>query len=288
MGQQAQRTARRRRLGSALRAAREAARVNTTAAAEAIHGDNTKISRVETGRHRLTRLELDTLLDLYGVKDKATRERLIALASEGRKRTWWCRYRDMLPGDFKESLTLESDTARISVYQSQVVPGLLQTPEYAKVVMTGSPNPLTEESLDFYVNFRMERQRLFDRENPPQYLCIMTEGVIRQLIGGAAVMAAQLRRLVTVSRPPDITIQIIPFSHTAFTCTGGAFNLYSYPDPMDLDVVHISHLDSALSLEEDETVAKYRWAFERLRASALSAEQSVELMASIADELEQE
>ncbi|MFE0046989.1 DUF5753 domain-containing protein [Streptomyces albireticuli] len=288
MGQQAQRTARRRRLGSALRAAREAARVNTTDAAAAIHGDNTKISRVETGRHRLTRLELDTLLDLYEVTEKRTRERLVALASEGRKKTWWCQYRDMLPGDFKESLTLESDTARISVYQPQVVPGLLQTREYAKVVMTGSPDRVTDEELDFYLDFRMERQRIFDREKPPQYLCIIPEGVIRQRVGGASVMAAQLRKLLAVSRPPAITIQIVPFSQTAFTCTGGAFNLYSYPDPMDLDVVHISHLDSALSLEEDETVAKYRWVFESLRASALSAEQSVKLMTSIAEELEQE
>ncbi|MCD9141558.1 helix-turn-helix domain-containing protein [Streptomyces albireticuli] len=288
MGQQAQRTARRRKLGTALRAAREGAQISVAGAAEAVRGDSSKISRVETGRQRLTRLELDTLLDLYRVTDEKAREWLIALASEDRKRTWWGEHRDMLPGGFKENLTLESDAARIAVYQPQVVPGLLQTRAYAKAVMSGSPDPWTDEDLDFYTDFRIKRQRVFDREKPPQYLCVMQEGVIRQRIGGAAVMAAQVRRLLAMSCQPGIVIQIVPFSQSTFTCSGSAFYLYSYAGPIDLDVVQISLLDSALYLEEDEAVAKYRWAFERLRASALSAEQSVELMTSVANGLEQE
>ncbi|WP_414168986.1 DUF5753 domain-containing protein [Streptoverticillium reticulum] len=288
MGQQAHRTARRRRLGAALRQLREAAGVTAVGAAGAIHGGVSKISRIETGRHCITRLELDTLLGLYGVEEERIRGWLIALASEGRKKTWWRKHSEILGEGFKEGLALESEAARIAAYQTQVVPGLLQTRPYATAVMSGALMPLADEELEFHVDFRMARQDLLQRDMHPQYLCIMTEGVIRQQVGGPKVMAAQLRHLVASSRPPDLTIQVVPFSQSAFTCTGGAFTLYSYPDPLDFDVARISHLDGELFLEEDEVTARYQRVLDALRASALPVEQSIKLMASVAHELEQQ
>ncbi|MBT2382661.1 helix-turn-helix transcriptional regulator [Streptomyces sp. ISL-11] len=219
MGQQAHRTARRRRLGSALRGVREAARVTVAEAAGALHCDNTKISRIETGGHRVTRLELDRLLDLYAVSEEKTREWLIALAAEGRKRSWWHQYGEPLPARFKETLALESDVAAIHTFQAQVIPGLLQTREYAATVMSGS-DPLSPQELDFYVGLRMERQGIFRRENAPEYLCILPEGVLRHSIGGPALMAKQLWQLVEVSRAAKVTVQVVPSSQSAFTCTG--------------------------------------------------------------------
>ncbi|MFI1971729.1 DNA-binding protein [Streptomyces cinnamoneus] len=287
MGQPARRTARRRRLGGALKDAREAAQVSAIEAAQAIHGDNTKISRIETGRHRVTRLELETLLNLYQVKDEQTRDWLIALASEGRKRSWWRQHSDALPPGLKELLTLESDAAKICAFQSQVIPGLLQTREYATAVMAGAEQKqMSTEKLDFFVDLRMNRQQIFQQDNAPSYLCIMPEGVVRQQLGGPKVMAAQLRHLIALNRPPMMTIQVIPFSQGAFTATGGSFVLYSYPDPLDLDVVQVEYLDGALYLEEDETVEKYRSALDGLRAAALSSQQSVDLISSIARDLE--
>ncbi|MEU7136821.1 helix-turn-helix transcriptional regulator [Streptomyces sp. NPDC046261] len=288
MGQPARCTARRRRLGAELRALREAANVSAEEAARAIHGDKSKISRQETGRHRVTRLELDALLGLYGVGDDKRRQWLIALAADGGKRSWWRQHSDILRDEFKELLTLESDAARIATFQTQAVPGLLQTREYATAVISGSPQQLSVEKLDFYVDFRIKRQDIFCGERPPQYLAILREGVLRQQVGGPEVMAAQLRHLIAVSRPPDVTIQVIPFSESSFTTTGGSFVLYSYPDPLDFDVVQVPYLDGVLYLEEDDTAAKYRRVFDALRASALSARQSTELLASIASELERE
>ncbi|WKU45021.1 helix-turn-helix transcriptional regulator [Streptomyces sp. VNUA116] len=284
----ARRTARRRKLGTELRALREAADVSPEEAAKAIHGDRTKISRQETGQHRVTRLELEVLLSLYSVSDEKRREWLIALASEGPKRTWWRRHSDKLPDGFKELLDLESEAARISAFQSQVVPGLLQTQAYATALISGASTSLTEEQRDFFVDFRMSRQNIFLRGTPPQYTAIMAEGVLHQQIGGPAVLAEQLRHLVHLSQSPDITIQVIPFSLTSFTDSGGSFALYSYPDPLDLDVVQVEHLDGALCLEDNKTVAKYRRALDRLRSSALPPEASIELIASIARGLEHE
>ncbi|MEU8549575.1 helix-turn-helix transcriptional regulator [Streptomyces roseoverticillatus] len=287
MGQQAQRTARRRRLGAALKELRESAGVTVAHAAAVICGDNSKVSRIETGRHCITTDELTTLLDLYKVGDTGIREWLRALGSEDRKQTWWRRYGELTPG-FKESLTLESEAAEISVYQTQVVPALLQTPEYARVLMAGTLEPRPKETVDLYVDIRMKRQIILRRENPPKYRCVMQEGVVRQQIGGANVMAAQLRRLVSEGQRPGVTIQIIPFSQTTFAGAGGSFYLYSYPEPMDFHVVQMSLLDGQRFLEDDDAVARGRRAFEALTASALSADDSSILMTSIADEFEQE
>ncbi|GHF36720.1 transcriptional regulator [Streptomyces mashuensis] len=285
MGQSALRTARRQRLGAELKALREAARVSAEEAAKAIHGDRTKISRQETGRHLISRLELEALLGLYNVTDDKTREWLIALASEGRKRSWWRQRSDALGPTFKELLTLESDAARICAYQAQVVPGLLQTREYATAVIS-SFDFTPADQVEFCVDLRMDRQDIFRRANPPQYLCLLPEGILRQQIGGPRAAARQLRRLVELSNPPDMTIQVIPFTQQTCPPTGGSFVVYSYPDHLDLDVVQVEYLDGALYLQEDATVEKYRKVLDGLRACALSAQQSAELISSIADELE--
>ncbi|MEV4501278.1 helix-turn-helix domain-containing protein [Streptomyces klenkii] len=287
LGQQARCTARRRKLGAALREIRERAGVTVAQAAEAAGGGNSKVSRIETGKHRVSPLELNALLDLYGVTEKGTRDWLHALVSEQRKNTWWRQYGELAPG-FVESLTLENEAEEICVYQIQSVPGLLQTPDYARVVLAGAPEPRTEETLDLYVDIRMKRQNVLRRQKPPQYRCVMTEGVIRQQIGGPQAMAAQLRHLVSMSRLPNVTIQVISHSQTTFTATAESFVLHSYPPPMNFGVVQIPYLDRDLFLEEDGDVAKYQRAFDALRASALSAQRSSELISSIAHELEQE
>jgi transcriptional regulator with XRE-family HTH domain len=275
-------------LGAELKTLREAAEVSVEEAARRIHGDNSKISRLENGRQRVTRLELEALLDLYRTEDEKLREWLIALSTEGRKRSWWRQHGDVLPASFQELLTMESDAAKIAAFQPQVIPGLLQTKEYATAVIAGASGPLPDHEVEFFVNFRLERQAVFQRDDPPQYLCILTEGVVRQQIGGPAIMAEQLRRLMSLSRPPEMTIQVIPFSQGAYTSTGGAFALYSYPDPLDLDIVHTDYLDGALYLEEDATVEKYRRALDGLRTAALSSRQSMELISSIVRDLEHE
>ncbi|WP_158673837.1 helix-turn-helix domain-containing protein [Streptomyces klenkii] len=287
MGQQARCTARRRKLGAALREIREQAGVTVAQAVQAVGGGNSKVSRIETGKHRVTPMELTTLLDLYGVTEKGTRDWLHALVSEQRKNTWWRQYGELSPG-FVESLTLESEAEEISVYQNQAVPGLLQTPEYARVVLAGAPEPRTDETLDLYVAIRMKRQSVLRRQKPPRYHCVITEGVIRQQTGGPKTMAAQLRHLVSMSRLPNVTIQVISHSQTAFTSPAQAFNLHLYPPPMNFGVVQISYLDRELFLEEDGDVAKCQRTFDAHRASALSAQHSGELISSIADELEQE
>ncbi|MBC2877778.1 MULTISPECIES: helix-turn-helix domain-containing protein [Streptomyces] len=288
MAHASRRTARRRRLGTILREAREAAGITATDAAQAIHTDNTKISRIETGRHRVTRLELETLFALYEIADEKTREWLIALAAEGNQRTWWRGHSSRLNADFKELLTHESDAARITAFQPQLIPGLLQTRDYAAAVIRDASSHLTDAEVDFFVDLRLARQQILRRDNPPRYLALIHEGAIHQQIGGPTVLADQLRHLIAVNREPALTVRVVPFRHHGWSTVQGAFTVFSYPKPLDLDVVHIPSLDGSLYLEDDEVIRKAWKTIARLKAAALSTTQTAELMESIVLELEQQ
>ncbi|MFE8977079.1 helix-turn-helix domain-containing protein [Streptomyces cyaneofuscatus] len=272
---------RRRRLGAELKRLREKSGVRMEDAAERIGGDKPKILRQENGRQGVSKLEIEALLALYGVVDDRLRTALITLAREGRRKGWWAQYSDILPAGFQERLSIESDAARILTFQPMLVPGLLQTAEYATEVIRSAGKSATEDEIESYIEVRANRQAIFARDNPPQYVCLLDEAVLRREVGGPAVMAAQLGKILEVNSPPKLTIQVVPFSQGWHAGADGAFNIYSYPDPMDLDVVNLDYLDGALYLEEDLPVERYQLAFDELRATALASRQSMELVSAV-------
>lgn len=275
-------TVRRRRLGGEPRRLREAAKVSAEKAGERIGGDKSKISRQENGRQGVSKLEIEALFDLYGVEDEKLKTALITLAREGRRKGWWAQYSDILEERFQERLAIESDAARIHVFQPLLVPGLLQTIEYATESIRAVEKDATEEEVQSLVKIRMDRQDIFTRDDAPQYVCILDEAVLRRAIGGPKVMVEQLQKLIEVNSPPKLTVQIIPFSDGWHAGLDGAFSLYTYPDPMELDVVNLDYLDGALYLEEDGPVERYKLAFDELRTAALTSRQSLDLISEVA------
>ncbi|MFE7046916.1 helix-turn-helix domain-containing protein [Streptomyces californicus] len=277
-------TVRRRRVGAELKRLREKAGVRMEDAAERIGGDKPKISRQENGRQGVSKLEIEALLELYGVSDDRRRTALITLAREGRRKGWWAQYSDILPAGFQERLSIESDAARILAFQPMLIPGLLQTVEYATEVIRSVDKEATEEQLASYIEVRRSRQEIFTRDNPPQFVCLLDEAVLHREVGGPAVMAAQLGKLLEISNPPKLTIQVVPFAEGWHAGVDGAFNIFSYPDPMDLDVVNLDYLDGALYLEEDKPVERYQLAFDELRTASLSTKKSMEVVSSVQKE----
>ncbi|MER5814049.1 helix-turn-helix domain-containing protein [Streptomyces californicus] len=277
-------TVRRRRVGAELKRLREKAGVRMEDAAERIGGDKPKISRQENGRQGVSKLEIEALLELYGVSDDRLRTALITLAREGRRKGWWAQYSDILPAGFQERLSIESDAARILAFQPMLIPGLLQTVEYATEVIRSVDKEATEEQLASYIEVRRSRQEIFTRDNPPQFVCLLDEAVLHREVGGPAVMAAQLGKLLEISNPPKLTIQVVPFAEGWHAGVDGAFNIFSYPDPMDLDVVNLDYLDGALYLEEDKPVERYQLAFDELRTASLSTKKSMEVVSSVQKE----
>ncbi|WP_026237760.1 MULTISPECIES: helix-turn-helix domain-containing protein [unclassified Streptomyces] len=277
-------TVRRRRLGAELKRLREKAGVSMEDAAERIGGDKPKISRQENGRQGVSKLEIEALLALYGVSDDRLRTALTTLAREGRRKGWWAQYSDILPAGFQERLSIESDAARILTFQSMLVPGLLQTAEYSTEVIRAAGKSQTEGQIKSYIEVRASRQEILARPNPPQFVCLLDEAVLRREVGGPAVMVRQLDKIMEVNNPPKLTIQVVPLSQGWHAGADGAFNIYSYPDPMDLDVVNLDYLDGALYLEEDLPVERYQLAFDELRAAALASRHSMKLVSSVRQE----
>lgn len=286
MAAQPRPTVRRKRLGVMLRRLRTTAGVTMEQAADRIDGDKSKISRVENGHLGIRRLELEALAVLYGVDDPAVVAGLTALARQSSTKGWWQQYSKDLRPEFQERLDLEGDAARIHLFQPLLVPGLLQTAEYAREVIGRVEKSAAEGEVEQWVRMRLARQEILGRDGAaPQLVCVLDEAVLRRMVGGPATMLGQLRKLVDVGNPPELSIQVVPFAHGWHAGLDGAFGIYSYPDPLELDIVSVDYLDGVLHLEDDATAETYRRSFDQLRASALSSQQSRELILGIMRDL---
>ncbi|MBB0243572.1 helix-turn-helix domain-containing protein [Streptomyces alkaliphilus] len=279
-------TVRRMRLGMELRRMRENARVSQNAAATAIDGSDTKISRVEAGRTSLTRLELDALLDLYGITDREFRTGLLELNHTARQRGWWQQRRDVMAPKLQELIELESTASRIFEYEAIVIPGLFQTREYAHAVISGFPTP-PDLSLEEAVRIRLDRQSLLREPDAPRFVCVLDEAVLHRRIGNPVVMSGQLRNLIEMGRLPRVSIRVMPYSSGAHAGTDGSFRLFGYSSPVDMDIVFLEQKQSRIFLEDEADLTPYRVAAEQLCERALSPEDSARLITALAAEFDE-
>jgi transcriptional regulator with XRE-family HTH domain len=276
---------RRRKLGAELRALRAGSGLTSGAAARLLGWHQSKVSRIETGTSGVKPGDVERLLDAYGVEDPELRELLVVLAeSEGNGRHhWWHAYRGVLPATYRDFISLESGASDMRTLETSVVPGLLQTPEYARAVTRAVVGGLEESRLDALVEVRLARQDVL-RSNPPLRLsAVLDEAVLRREVGGPEVMARQLDRLREAATLPQVRLQVLPFGAGAHIGVTGPFVIFSFPNTTDLDVVVLDHLTSSLYLEQKEDLQAYAEAFNALQFHALSPEDSLDYIAGIAD-----
>ncbi|MFI7702424.1 helix-turn-helix domain-containing protein [Nonomuraea sp. NPDC049480] len=271
-------------LGSQLRKLREAKNVTREEAGHLIRGSESKISRMELGRVGFKERDVADLLTLYGVVDQQARSAVLDLVATANEPGWWHRFNDVLPTWFQAYVGLEEAAARIRTYEVQFVPGLLQTKEYARAVVTAGTAGIGAEEIARRVDLRLERQRILDKEDGPVFWAVIDEAALRRPIGGAEVMRAQIEHLIDLMRQPNITIQIMPFSFGGHSAEGGAFSILRFPDPDLPDVVYVEQLASALYLDKREDVDRYTEVMERLCAVSTTPDETVELLRTIADE----
>ncbi|WP_239084001.1 helix-turn-helix domain-containing protein [Asanoa ishikariensis] len=279
-------TAGRRRLRTALRAAREHAKLTQEHVAEAMDWSLSKLIRIETGRVSVSTNDVRALLNLYRIDGTTEAEELIALARLARQKPWWQEARSAIPAHYAQYIGLESEASAMSCFQSSVMPGLAQTPDYARAVITHrTPGQVRPEEVDARIEVRMRRKsEILGREDPPQFDIILDEAVLRRVIGGTKVHREQLEHLVSLAAAPNITIQIVPFSAGA-TTSAGSFVILGFPDEADGDVVY---LESALLenfLERPMETAPYHEEFAWLRSGALSELDSIAFIEKVAGEL---
>lgn len=275
-------TVRRRKLGAELRRRRDRAGLTSEEAARRVGWHQSKVSRIETGRSGARPADVRLLLDAYGVRDEELRQALEALARDGGKRGWWQSYQDMLPPSYMDFISLEADACAVRTLETTVVPGLLQTPDYARAV-TGAVLPEHgPDRIDSLVDVRIARQVVLGREPPLELCAVVDEAALRREMAGPDVMRGQLLRLTELAVRPNVHIQVLPFTRGAHIGVTGSFVVFEFPRPGDQDVVAIDHLTSSLYLEREEEVGAYNTAFDLLRSRALPPDNSLAFIAGIA------
>jgi transcriptional regulator with XRE-family HTH domain len=273
---------RRRKLGTELRRQRDQAGLTSGDAARLVGWHQSKVSRIETGRSSVRPEDVAALLDAYGVRDPELRELLDALAGEGARGGWWQEYREVLPAAYRDFITLETDALRARTLETTVVPGLLQTPQYARELTRSVLPQLGPRQVEALVDVRMARQVVLRADPPLELWAVLDEAVLRRVVGGPEVMAAQLRHLAGIGSLPHVRLQVLPFSAGGHIGVTGPFVIFSFPRIADLDVVVLDHLMSSLYLDRKEDIRAYSAAFDRLHSHALPHEDSLALISSIA------
>ena len=292
---------RRRLLGSALRKYREDLGFTLDQAALILECDRSKISRIETGQRGIRAKELRELLTDYGVAD-GEQQALLAIAHSGRQRGWWLEYRDVLSEAGQDYVILELAATEILAYEPDQVPDLLQTPEYAVALAEADANCTDDEQREHAIEVKLARQRLVLGERSPKLEVVITEGALRQAVGGLRVMRGQLGWLADVAEAgavrtlPDgdetgpgagarVSLQILPFAVGAHAAAGcGPLTVLRFARGQGLAVVHLAGLSGGVSLEDREEVARYLRTFGQLRSAALSASASARLLRALARE----
>ncbi|WP_089006898.1 helix-turn-helix domain-containing protein [Micromonospora viridifaciens] len=272
-------------LGAQLRRLREGAGVSRESAGWEIRSSESKISRMELGRVGFKERDIADLLTLYGVTALEERAALLKLARDANSPGWWHRYGDVLPTWFQSYLGLEAAAVLIRTYEVQFVPGLLQTPEYARAVILLGHRGASEAELDRRVSLRVERQRVLRRADPPQLWAVLDEAALRRPIGGVPVMREQLDALIEATAAPHIRLQIVPFDAGGHAAASGAFSILRFGDEDLPDIVYIEQLTSAVYLDKRDDLDHYAVAMERLCVQAAPPERTRELLTRIRDEL---
>lgn len=257
-------TVRRILLGTQLRRRREAAFVPRETAARHIRGTESEISRLELGRKAFRERDVEDLLALYGVTDETERAPFLTMVREASQQGWRQSYSEVLPSWFQPYIGLEETAALIRSYEIQFIPGLLQTEEYARAVITQSKYGAPTDVIEALVNVRMSRQRVLTKANGPRLWVVLDEAVLRRPIVSAKIMKRQIEHLINLMNTPSLTLQIMPLGFDGHTAAGGAFSILRFPEPDLPDVVYIELLDGACYLDGSEDVNSYMATMDRL------------------------
>jgi transcriptional regulator with XRE-family HTH domain len=272
-------------LGAQLRRLREGKGISREDAGWEIRASGSKISRMELGRVSFKERDVADLLSMYGVVDSRERDALLGLARQANNPGWWHHFGDILPNWFQSYLGLEAAASLIRTYEIQFVPGLLQTPEYARAVILLGHSGADSAEIDRRVELRNQRQAILNRPEPPQLWAVIDEAVLRRPIGGTEVMRKQIEALIEASKLPNVRLQIIPFNAGGHAAAGGPFAILRFPESELPDVVYVEQLTSAIYLDKRDDVDHYAIAMERVCIDAEPPSHTPDILEKLLNEV---
>lgn len=278
---------RRWQLGETLRQLREEAGFTHDQVVAALRGgpdkwSRPKLSRIENREQGVRPRELERLLDVYRVTDPELRATLVEMAGVSRNRGWVVDIRKTLPQEFYRFLDWESALVASRQFQTLLVPGLLQTPDYARALIAGIDPGLAQDEIERRVAARIARQQILTRDTPPQLHLILDTGVLERPVRSAQVMRTQLRRLAEAAETPNIVVQILAKSVGASPALEGPFSILTPPEPMP-DIGYSECPGRAVYVEDRDAVRALTLRFGILSEQALPPIQSAQVITDAAE-----
>ncbi|PSK96791.1 transcriptional regulator with XRE-family HTH domain [Murinocardiopsis flavida] len=275
-------TLRARWLGEKLRTLRDANGVKLDEVGEFLKRSAGTISRFESGMYPIRSSEVLALLDFYGVSDAKQRKNMLHLADAVWQPGWWDGYTGEVEDWFIDFVWVEELATEQLLFDNTVLPGLLQTREYARAVMVADDRTATAAQIDRWIELRMARQAILDRDDPPTLRSVLDEAVLRRQVGGPEVMRTQMRHLLEMSERDAITVRVLPFRAGAHASPTGPFNLFTMADPYP-EVAYVETLKGALYIEspDSESIARR---YDRLWEASMSPTESAEFISGLIEE----
>jgi len=272
-------TMRRKQLGAELRKLRRDADLTMEHAAAVLDCARSRIGHIENGRNSIRKPELQVLLDLYGASDEE-HEALEELRKEASKRGWWATYR--LPSWLQPYVGLESDAVTLRSFESELIPGLLQTEEYSRRLHEVAPHVPRPEDIDKHVAARMHRQaRLTDDEAPLEFSTIVSEAAFRRTLADAQIRPAQLARVVELAQRPNITVHVLPYAAGLHPSMSGSFTVLTFDIGVAEPVGYQEYAVGGHVVEDHTAVQWLIELWELLRRQALGADESLRWLSEL-------
>lgn len=270
-------------LGGQLRRRREAAGITREAAGEAIRASAAKISRLELGKVGFKERDVVDLLRTYGVTGGEDVTEFLELARRANEPGWWHRYSDLLPAWAETYIGLEQAASLIRTYELQFVPGLLQTPDYARAVTRLAYDDVRD--VERRVELRTRRQQVLRGTGGPTLWAVVDEAALRRPLAGLDIARAQLDHLIALSEQPNVKLQIAPFHFGGHAAAGGPFTILRFAEPDLPDIVYLEQLTSALYLDRRSDVEQYSSVMDRLCAQIEPLDRTAAILGKIRAEL---
>jgi transcriptional regulator with XRE-family HTH domain len=273
------------RLARELRDRREKAGMSQEAVAEEMGWAESKLYRIENDKSRVLIRDVKRLLKLYKVRGKREEAALLELARRAGEPEWWHPYSGEIPEWFHLFVVLESSASELNGYESELVPGIMQTEGYMRAILSMAPNSDDDDAIETKIEVRMKRQARLTGDDPLSVWLVLNEAVIRRVVGGPKVMRDQLDHLVELSELRNVTLQVLPCSAGEHPAMHGAFNLLKFPTPGDPDKVYLEEKVGGIYTQKPHEVDRYALTFDHLRARAYGPEQTRALLEEAAVEL---
>ncbi|PXY32688.1 helix-turn-helix domain-containing protein [Prauserella muralis] len=277
-------TARRMILGSQLRRLRERAGITRADAGYHIRASESKISRLELGRVGFKERDVSDLLTLYGVGDPSERDVFLQMAKDSNQPGWWQKFNDYMPKWFDDYVGLEEAAVRIQTYELQFVPGLLQTEDYARAIVTHGLPESASEAAEGRVALRMRRQKLLQRPDAPRLWAVIDESVLYRPIGGRDVHRAQLDQLLELTTLPHISLQVVPYARSGYAAEG-AFTLLRFSEPELPNIAYIEHIAGGIYLDRPDEIELIGRSLDRLAVDAETPDRSRQMLSKVRAEM---